>query len=502
MFYEPTIGLEIHVELKTKSKMFCSCFNNFEEQQPNINICPICMGHPGTLPVINKEAIHKLVKIGLALHCQIPEYSKFDRKHYFYPDLPKGYQISQYDMPLCKDGYLKIFGKTEDGKFLEKKIRVNRVHMEEDTGRLIHTKGKDYSLVDFNRAGVPLMELVTEPDIHSSRQAQKFAKELQLILRYLDISNADMEKGQMRVEVNISIAEKGQPLGTKVEVKNLNSFKAVEGSINYEIKRQTNTLERGEKIIQETRGWVDDKKITVSQRMKEESHDYRYFPEPDLPSLHFTKEETAKIQNEISELPQEKHRRFLLEYDLSNKEVEILIINEELGDYFEKIMSELLNWVKLTEMKRAISNEDRLKLAKLCANYMLSDLQNLIKNSSLTAKGLLISPENFAEFITLIYKGEISSKIAKTLLEEMFRTGNDPSHIIKEKELVQLTDESQIEEIIRTVISKNPKPVDDFQKGKEGALQFLIGQVMAQTKGKAEPNLVSKILKEILKNTA
>ncbi len=503
--YKPTIGLEIHVELKTKSKMFCSCPNNFEEQQPNVNVCPICLGHPGTLPVINKEAIHKLIKIGLALNCQIPEHSKFDRKHYFYPDLPKGYQVSQFDLPLCKDGYLEIFGKKESDpkKDLEKRIRINRVHMEEDTGRLIHTKGTDYSLVDCNRAGIPLMELVTEPDIDSAKQAQKFAKELQLMLRYLDISNADMEKGQMRVEVNISLHKEGEPLGTKVEIKNLNSFRAVEGSIAYEIKRQTNLLEAGEKVVQETRGWVDDKKITASQRVKEESHDYRYFPEPDLPALRFNKEEIDKIRAEIPELPQERHRRFLLEYNLPNKEAEIMVDNKELGEYFEKVASELLNWINLEEMKSEIDTEDRLKLFRLCSNYMLSDLQNLIKNSSLRADELLISPENFAEFITLIYEGKISSKIAKVLLPEMFKTGADPSHIIKEKELVQVTDESEIEGIIKTVINENPKAVADFQAGKENALKFLTGQVMALSKGKAAPDIVGKILRETLeKNSA
>ena len=498
--YKPTIGLEIHVELKTKSKMFCSCPNNFEEQKPNINVCPICLGHPGTLPVINKEAIHKLIKIGLALNCQIPEHSKFDRKHYFYPDLPKGYQVSQFDLPLCKDGYLEIFGKQESDpkKELEKKIRINRVHMEEDTGRLIHTKGTDYSLVDCNRAGVPLMELVTEPDMNSAKQAQKFAKELQLMLRYLNISNADMEKGQMRVEVNISLSKEGEPLGTKVEIKNLNSFRAVEGSIAYEIKRQTNLLEAGEKIVQETRGWVDDKKITASQRIKEESHDYRYFPEPDLPALRFSKKEIEEIRTEISELPQERHRRFLLEYNLSDKEAEILVNNKELGNYFEKTASELLNWINLEEEKSKIDTEDQLKLSRLCLNYMLSDLQSLIKNSSLSANELLISPENFAEFIILIYQGEISSKIAKALLPEMFKTGADPSHIIKEKELIQVTDESEIEGIIQTVLTENSKAAIDFQDGKENALKFLIGQVMARSKGKAAPDIVEKILRKIL----
>ncbi|MFH1657536.1 MAG: Asp-tRNA(Asn)/Glu-tRNA(Gln) amidotransferase subunit GatB [bacterium] len=502
MSYKPTIGLEIHVELKTKSKMFCSCRNNFDETQPNVNICPVCMGHPGTLPVINKEAIRKLLKVGLALHCHVPEISKFDRKHYFYPDLPKGYQISQYDMPLCKDGYLEVFGKKEndENQRMDKKIRINRIHIEEDTGRLIHDKGVDYSLIDFNRAGVPLMELVTEPDIESAKEAQKFSKELQMILRYLEISDADMEKGQMRVEVNISLNKKeDKELGTKVEVKNLNSFRAVEGSISYEIKRQTDILEQGKKVIQETRGWLDNEKITVSQRIKEESHDYRYFPEPDLPALRFTEKEIKEIRNEISELPQEKHCRFILEYNLSNKEAEMFVANQDLANYFEKTMSELINWINIEEFKSKTDNEDQLKLSKLCSNYLLTDLQSLLKNSSFNATNLLISPENFAEFIILIYEGKISSKIAKILLEEMFKTGGDPSHIIREKELIQLTDESELEIIAQTIISQNPKPVAEFKEGKESVLQYLIGQMMAHTKGKAAPEIAAKIFQKILK---
>ncbi|MGB2761927.1 MAG: Asp-tRNA(Asn)/Glu-tRNA(Gln) amidotransferase subunit GatB [Minisyncoccales bacterium] len=276
MDYQPTIGLEIHAELKTNSKMFCSCVNDPDEKQANTNICPICTAHPGVLPVINKEAVKKVIKTGLALNCQISKYSKFDRKNYFYPDLPKAYQISQYYLPLCQDGALKI----------NNKIRIKEIHLEEDTARLIHPSDADHSLVDFNRAGIPLMELVTEPDIHSTREARKFAEELRLILRYLDVSDADMEKGGMRVEANISLS-KSNKLGTKVEIKNLNSFKAVEKGIEYEIKRQEKVLKTGKKIIQETRGWHDTKQITISQREKEEAHDYRYFPEPDLPMLCF-----------------------------------------------------------------------------------------------------------------------------------------------------------------------------------------------------------------------
>src|SRR3989344_2037104 len=289
--YQPTIGLEIHVELKTKSKMFCSCFNDPDEKQPNINVCPICMGHPGTLPVINEEAVKKVIKTGLALNSSIPENSKFDRKNYFYPDLPKGYQISQYDEPLCKGGFLTVDGR---------KIDITRVHLEEDTGKLIHPAGTEYSLVDFNRAGIPLMELVTEPDITSAKEAKRFAEELRLILRYLGVSDADMEKGEMRVEANISLGD-GKKLGTKVEIKNLNSFRSVEYGINYEIERQGKILKAGKKIVQETRGWDAAKEVTVTQRIKEAAHDYRYFPEPDLPPLQFTPEEVKKIKAKIPE---------------------------------------------------------------------------------------------------------------------------------------------------------------------------------------------------------
>ena len=478
MAYQPTIGLEVHIELNTKSKMFCSCLNSPDERHPNVNVCPICMGHPGVLPVINKEAVRKVIKTGLALNCQIPEYSKFDRKNYFYPDLPKGYQISQYDMPLSQKGFLDVEGK---------KIRITRVHLEEDTGRLIHEK--DCSLVDFNRAGIPLMELVTEPDLRSAKESRKFAEGLHLILHYLDVSDADMEKGEMRVEVNISLSKKQGELGTKVEIKNLNSFRSVERAIEYEIKRQTEILGKKGKIIQETRGWDDIKGITVSQREKEEAHDYRYFPEPDLPPLHFTKKETEEIKAEIPELPQKRRERLAKEYQLDEKSVEIFVYNKNLGEYFEKVVSEL---------PPKLPRENLFKLIKLASNYIITDLQGLLKGGSVTSRDFLITPENFAEFITLIYQGEISSKIAKTILAEMFSSGADPSHIIKEKGLAQITDEKEIEKIIKEVISKNKKAVEDYKKGKENAFQYLIGQIMAQTKGKANPQIVRSVLSKLL----
>jgi len=485
MAYQPTIGLEVHVELKTKSKMFCSCLNDPNEHHPNVNICQICTAQPGSLPVINKEAVRKTIKTGLALNCQIPENSQFDRKNYFYPDLPKGYQISQYDKPLCINGFLKMNRKT---------IRIRRVHLEEDTGRLIHEK--DYSLVDFNRAGIPLMELVTEPDIGSAKEARKFAEELQLILRYLGVSDADMEKGQMRVEANISLSQisslKSQILGTKVEIKNLNSFRAVERGIEYEIKRQAEILEEGGKIIQETRGWNDIKGITVSQREKEEAHDYRYFPEPDLPILHLgVADYLNEIKTEIPELPQQRRERLMREYQLDEKSIEIFVFNKDLGEFFEKVVSEL---------EPRLPQEKLLKLIKLATNYIITDLQGLLQKASITDEDFLITPENFAEFITLIDEGKISSKGAKMVLEEMFKKGGDPSQIIEEKGLIQVTDEVEIEKVVKEIISKNQKAVEDYKKGKETALQFLIGQVMAKTQGKANPEIVRENLIKILTN--
>lgn len=474
-FY-PTIGLEIHIELKTNSKMFCSCKNDPEEKEPNKNICPICLGHPGTLPTINEEAVKKVIKTGLALNCQIEEFSFFERKNYFYPDLPKGYQISQYQKPLCKNGFLEIEGR---------KIRIRRIHLEEDTGRLIHEK--DCSLVDFNRAGVPLMELVTEPDLHSAKEARKFAEELQLILRYLDVSDADMEKGQMRIEANISLSEEEGKLGTKVEIKNLNSFRAVEEAIEYEIQRQSKLLEKREKIIQETRGWDDLKKKTFSQREKEEAKDYRYFPEPDLPPLIISKSEILKIKAEIPELPQQKRERFKKEYKLEENQIEIFVQQRKLGDYFENAISKL---------PQNLKGES---IFKLCANYITSDLLGLMKENNIFLENLKISPENFAQFVSLIGEKKISSKIAKQVLAKMLETGKSAIKIIKENQLSLISEEKELEKIINEVILENEKAVEDFKSGKTQALQFLIGKVMQKTKGRADPQKTKEFLIKMLK---
>ena len=495
MFY-PTIGLEIHVELNTRSKMFCSCKNDPLEEHPNVNICPVCMGHPGTLPVVNKEAVYKVIKAGAALHCQVQNQFYFERKNYFYPDLPKGYQISQYALPINKDGYLDIFPSQDRAKE-KKRIRIERIHLEEDVGKLIHTQ--EGSLIDFNRAGVPLMELVTKPDIHSGEEAKIFAQELQLIFRYLNISQADMEKGEMRVEVNISMAPDGaNTLGTKVEIKNLNSLRAVKGAIEYEIKRQSELLERGEKIIQETRGWNDKREVTFSQRKKEESFDYRYFPEPDIPPFEIGEEEVSRIVSEIPELPQQRRERFREEYHLSDKEIEVFVHQKDLGEYFEKVVSELKNWTKIKKHKENLSSDVIQKVIKLAANYILTDLQSLLHEASVRGEDFLITPENFAEFISLIYTGEISSKIAKIVLKEMFSQGKDPSEIIKEKGLSLMSDETELINIAKTVIVENPQPVADYKKGKENALQFLVGMVMKKTRGQADPLRTKEALKKVL----
>ena len=470
--YVPTIGLEIHAELKTRTKMFCSCKNDPDEERPNTNICPICLGHPGTLPVINREALELMIKIGLALKGKIADYSQFDRKSYFYPDLPKGYQISQYEHPIVKEGFLRD-------------IRITRVHLEEDAGRLAH--GKNSSLVDFNRAGLPLMELVTEPDIHNADEAVSFAKGLQEILRYLGASDANMEKGQMRIEANISIApESAGKLGTKVEVKNINSFKAVHDAIEFEIDRQAKLLDEGNKIVQETRGWDDVRNITVSQRVKEEANDYRYFPEPDLPPIDLSSFNMKKIGGELTELPDAKRHRFVEEYALNKDSIETLVSEKDLADYFE--------W-SASELKEKTTKPDY----QLLVNYITSDLKGLMKTKNVPITGIKIKPEHIAHLIFLNQNGKITSRLAKDVLAKMFETGDDPENLIKNEGMEAISNEDELQKVIEEVIHKNEKSVADYKKGKQNALQFLVGQVMMRTKGKAEPNTTKDILERLLK---
>ncbi len=503
MQYDIVIGLEIHVQLNTKSKMFCSCANLNEEllKEPNTTVCPICLGHPGTLPVANKQAVKWTILTGMALNCKINAMSKFDRKHYFYPDLPKAYQISQYDIPLTYNGQLDVDGYP---------IKITRIHLEEDTGKLTHPAGKNYSLADYNRAGSPLMELVTEPIIKSAQEAKKFCQIYQRILRYLKISEADMEKGQMRCEANVSLQEKNKweykgggritPKGKykvnpKVEIKNINSFKAVEKAIEYEIKRQAEILDEGKKIIQETRGWNENKGQTVSQRSKEEAHDYRYFPEPDIPPLNINAKQLKKIKAGLIELPKEKKQRFKKEYGFSDYDAEILTTDKHVADYTEQIISELREWV---ESKGHNWETAHTKLAKLTGNWIGTELFKYLKEEKQKSADFKITPENFAEFISLIYEAKINSSAAQTILKEMLKTNDDPTNIMKAKKLEQIDSGEEIEQIIKNVITRNKKAVEEYKSGKENAIQFLVGQVMSATRGKANPQTAKEMLKRNL----
>jgi len=510
--YEPVIGLEIHAELKTRTKMFCACKNDPDERHPNVNICPICTGQPGTLLVINRNAVDKVIKVGLALKSKVSEITKWDRKNYFYPDLPKGYQISQYDHPICLGGELVMpkFNSAKGGSaFGGKKINITRIHLEEDTGRLAHFGHIGHSLVDFNRAGVPLMELVTEPDFSSGEEASVFAQELQLILRYLGVSDADMEKGQMRVEANLSLKPIGsKELGVKIEIKNLNSFKATRDAIDYEIKRQADILERAEKIVQQTRGWNESKGETVLQRIKEESHDYRYFPEPDLPPMRTNIELIKEIKAGLPELPSEKRKRFKSEYGLNDDQIDIFVSIKRLGDFYEKVATELDAVAKDFHYKKGLKgdfpNEPGItgKLHSLSANFIITEFPFLF---SMKSKGLNdiedlnITPESFAELMVLLFHKELSSTGAKMIIKEMAKTGLYPEQVIKEKDLSQIQDVDELEKAASKIISENQSAVADYKKGKEASLQFLIGQVMRETRGKANPESASEILKRLLK---
>ncbi|EKD23793.1 MAG: hypothetical protein ACD_81C00183G0004 [uncultured bacterium] len=478
--YKPTIGLEIHSELKTKTKMFCGCANDPEERHANVNICPVCTGHPGCLPTINKEAVRKVIKLGMALGSEIPTISKFDRKNYFYPDLPKAYQISQYDQPLVAGGVLKG-------------VRLERVHLEEDTARIAHSSqltdypkdAKPASLIDYNRSSMPLMELVTKPDITSGEQAVAFAKELQLILRYLGISDADMEKGQMRVEANISVS-KTDELGTKVEVKNLNSFRAVSDSIDFEIKRQIELLERGEKVVQSTRGWDEKKKETVLQRLKEQAHDYRYFPEPDLPAIDLAHFDMESIKDEIIELPQQKRERLVSEYGLGEEQANILAESIETAEWFERAVSEA----------RAIQSDMQ---SSSVYNYFISDLRGMMKEAGIGLDALKVTPFHFARVIAFVAQGKLNSRLAKDVLKEMFDTGADPDEIMNAKGLNEDISTEMLQGVIKETIEENPKAIEDYKKGQQNALQFLVGKVMGKMKGRANPEELKGLFEELLK---
>jgi len=488
--YKPVIGFEIHIQLATKSKMFSPAPNNPDEKAPNTNIDEIVTGQPGTLPVANKEAIRLAAMVGLALNCEIDEFSKFDRKHYFYPDLPKGYQISQYDRPISKKGYLDIVvnGKT-------KRIRITRAHLEEDAGKNIHPEGLPYSLVDYNRAGCPLLEIVTEPDIESTEEGKVFLQELRNIVRYLGASDADMEKGTMRVEPNISVRKPGEKAlpNYKVEVKNINSFKFAEAAINFEINRQTEILKEGKIPKQVTMGWNEKGGFTVEQRSKEEAHDYRYMPEPDLPVLQFTKSYLEDLKNKMPELPAQKRARFNEEYNLPEADIENLINWKELTYYFEEVVSEIDEWITQAP------GLDRNQLIKNAANWCLQDFSALLNQNASKPQDARVTAENFAEMLMLIQQGKISTSAAKQVFKEMFEKGGEPDNIVKDLGLEQVSDESAISSVIDLVIANNVKAVADYKAGQEKSFGFLVGQAMKELKGKGNPQKINELLKEKLR---
>jgi len=471
MTYEIVIGLEVHTQLLTKSKMFCSCSADYASAPPNTHVCPICLGMPGVLPVINEKAIEYTVMTALALNSTIPEYTKFDRKNYFYPDLMKSYQISQYDAPIGKGGLLTI-----DSSGNRKRINITRVHLEEDTAKLSH-RG-DYSLIDVNRSGVPLMEVVSEPEMSSPEEARDYLIRLHNILRYLGVSTANMEEGSFRCDANISIRpSNSKKLLPKVEVKNMNSFKAVYQALEYESGRQRDVLEEGGKLVQETRGWIEETGITVTQRTKEYADDYRYFPEPDLPPLVLDREWIEEIRARLPELPEARRDRFMTQYGLSLYDANVLISSKAMADYFE-------NCVKLMDSSKA----------KTVSNWLLGDFSRLLNATNIEIEDVKISPKHLAEMLDLVDNGTISGPAAKAVLEEMFHTGKRASGIITEKKLSQISDAAEIREVVEQVVANNSGAVADYASGKQQALTFIIGQVMKATGGRANPAMVREII--------
>jgi len=475
MDYETVIGLEVHAQLLTKSKMFCSCSTDYVDARPNTHVCPICLGMPGVLPVINKKAVEYTVMTALALSCTIPDYTKFDRKNYCYPDLMKGYQISQYDAPIARQGWLVI-----DSNGTKKRINITRVHLEEDVAKLWH-RG-DYSLIDVNRSGVPLMEIVSEPEISSPEEARDYLVKLRAILRYLGVSTGNMEEGSFRCDANISVRPRGsKELLAKIEVKNMNSFKAVYQAMEYEAERQRRVLEEGGELVQETRGWVDEKGMTVSQRGKEYADDYRYFPEPDLPPLVFNRAWIEEIRAKLPELPEARRERFVTQYGLPLYDANILTGSKAMADYFE-------NCLKLMDHNKT----------KLVSNWLLGDFSRLLNATNTEIEKAKIAPEHLAEMLSLVDKGTISGPTAKAVFEEMFYSGKRASAIVVEKKLSQISDAAEIREAVKKVITNNTKAVSDYKAGKQQALTFITGQVMRATRGRANPSLTREILIEEL----
>jgi len=486
--YEIVIGLEIHAQLRTESKMFCGCDNYSHNIDPNINICPICLGMPGMLPVANRKAIEWTYLLGIAIGAKIADKWNFERKNYFYPDLPKAYQITSSTNPPVIGGSLEV----DDGKLST--VRIHHVHLEEDAGKLVHPSHGNYSLVDLNRAGTPLMEIVTEPDMRSPREARIFVQDLRSILKYIGISDANMEQGNMRCDANISLRKFGvKELGTKVEIKNINSFRMIERALNYEVERQTEMLETGVRILQETRGWDDNKGKTLGQRSKEEANDYRYFPEPDLPPFDTTIKsaiDPTEIKTWLPELPREKCARFREEYGLSLTDAENLTGDLDMARYFEQVLA--------TMPEIAGNDEIKKTKAKKVSNWILTELVARLNMAGISIVESKVSPVDFARLINLIDKGDISGKIAKDVFLDMFNSGSNADEIIDSRGLSQVSDMGELEVIIREVLNGNGKSVNDYKNGKDAAFGYLIGQVMAKTKGQANPGVVNEILRKEL----
>ncbi len=474
--YEPVIGLEIHAELQTNSKMFCSCSADYSNApEPNTFICPVCTGLPGAMPVLNKKAIEQATLVGLSLNCSINEFNTFARKNYFYPDLPKGYQISQYELPIASKGYLDVLDDTENPL----RVTVRRVHIEEDTAKLSHEK--NYALVDFNRAGVPLLEIVSEPDIRTVEAALSYATKIRAILRYLGVNSGDMEKGILRFEANISVRPSGSSkLRTRTEIKNLNSFRALTRASAYEIERQIKVYENGGEVIQETLGWDEARGVTVSQRGKEDAHDYRYFPEPDLPPLQLDRTWIDSIKSGLPELPDAKTRRFMEQYELKRQEAILLTSEKSLADYFEAVVSKSKS------------------PAKTIHSWIVGEFMRYMNDSGLVLEEINLPAEKFAQLIDMVTDKTISGNSGKIVLNEMLKNGGDPQEIVKAKNLAQVSDTGFIQEAIEKILSDNPKEVEQFLAGKETLVQWLMGQVARATKGKADPNVTKELLVKAL----
>lgn len=474
MAYEPVIGLEVHAQLLTRSKIFCGCSTTFGAN-PNLHTCPVCLGMPGVLPVLNRQVVEYTLRIAVATHCRIAPYSQFARKNYFYPDLPKGYQISQFELPLARDGWLDI--QNEHGT---KRIRINRIHMEEDAGKLIHDEFQPVSYVDFNRTGVPLMEIVSEPDIASPEEATTYLRSLREILRYLEICDGNMEEGSLRCDANISLRPTGtEVLGVKTELKNMNSFKNVQKALEFEIRRQRALLERGEPVVQETRLWDAGRNVTISMRGKEEAHDYRYFPDPDLVPIAIGDEWIESVRKRLPELPEAKRERFMRDHDLPLYDAQVLTASKPLANYFESVV-------------------EAFPQPKTAANWIMSELLRELNKKGMVIEDCPVTPDSLVELLKLMDSGVISGKIAKTVFEEMVTLGKRPAVIVEEKGLKQVKDEGAIESVVGEVLAENPVEVEQFRAGKVKLMGFFVGQVMKKTKGKANPHLVNEILQRKL----